>query len=106
MWPRMIDGPSCPGLGEYRYQPAHESRPSGGTCTDRSGLIPSGCICESTPMAGISSLVGAAAGSSSPVTVAFGRSGVDGADPGDDRTGDDAIGADLTGATGTEAAAD
>src|SRR4051794_33315503 len=57
-WPRITDGPSWPGVGEYLYQPARESRASGGTCTVRSGLSPSCGNSERTSIAGISSVTG------------------------------------------------
>src|SRR3954452_8483207 len=66
----MIDGPSVPGAGEFRYQPGLESGSSkDGTSTDPSGFKPSWINGELMPMAGIDRVIGGGAGSTGPTGV-------------------------------------
>src|SRR5580692_8949886 len=54
----MTDDPSCPGVTLLSYQAARLWLSSGGTCTVPSPFWPTSMIGASTPIAGISILVG------------------------------------------------
>src|SRR6185437_12361555 len=117
MWPTMMAGPSCPGVGAPVYQPAGNA--AGGTCSDPSASRPRSISVLSTPIDGTCTrtgadlLIGFATGRfarSAAVATADGTSGADGrmetigesdtgADAGADDTGADAIADDGTGAT-------
>src|ERR1700712_132851 len=59
MWPRMIAGPTDPGVGEFRYQPALESGSvRDGTCTVPSLFSPRSSRADFTPSDGMLSEIG------------------------------------------------
>ena len=67
MWPTMMDGPICPGVGEYSYQPASLGCPnSGGTCIVPSLASPRCSSFELMPTAATVRVSGTERGSVGP----------------------------------------